>query len=86
MLAGGTTTVLTAADLPVLAARHGSLLMWHGWSDPHISPTNSIAYALAVADRMGAAAEATLRLFLIPACTTVAPATGSPASMPSAHS
>jgi hypothetical protein len=38
----------------------------HGWADPHISPTNSIAYAQAAADRLGNAADATLRLFLVP--------------------
>jgi feruloyl esterase len=57
----------TDPDLGAFAGRHGRLLMWHGWADPHISPTNSIAYAQAVADTMGSAvADATLRLFLVP--------------------
>ena len=54
-------------NLAPFAARRGKLLMWHGWSDPHISPTNSIAYAQAVADQIGAArADAMLRLFIVP--------------------
>jgi feruloyl esterase len=57
----------TDPDLSAFARRGGKLLVWHGWSDPHISPLNSIAYAQAVSDRMGAkAGRAVLRLFLIP--------------------
>lgn len=56
----------TNPNLTAFARRHGKLLMWHGWSDPHISPLNSIAYAQAVTDRLGAASRDVLRLFLIP--------------------
>lgn len=57
----------TDPDLSGFAARSGKLLMWHGWADPQISPANSIAYAQAVQDRAGkAAADAMLRLFVIP--------------------
>ena len=56
----------TDPDLAAFARRVGKLLMWHGWSDPHISPLNSVAYAQAVADRMSAASRDVLRLFLIP--------------------
>ena len=57
----------TDPDLRAFARRGGKLLLWHGWSDPHISPFNSIAYAQAVTDRLGAtAARDVLRLFLIP--------------------
>jgi feruloyl esterase len=31
-------------DLSAFQANGGKLLMWHGWSDPHISPLNSIAF------------------------------------------
>jgi Tannase and feruloyl esterase len=54
-------------DLSALARRGGKLLMWHGWSDPDVSPLNSVAYAQAVTDRMGAqATRGVLRLLLIP--------------------
>jgi feruloyl esterase len=56
----------TDPNLSAFAKRHGKLVIWHGWSDPHISPLNSIAYAQAVSDRMGAASRDVLRLFLIP--------------------
>jgi feruloyl esterase len=56
----------TDPDLSAFARRHGKLLIWHGWSDPHISPLNSIAYAQAVSDRIGASSQDVLRLFLIP--------------------
>jgi feruloyl esterase len=56
----------TDPDLSGFARRHGKLLIWHGWSDPHISPLNSIAYAQAVEDRLGASSRDVLRLFLIP--------------------
>ncbi len=57
----------TDPDLSAFARRGGRLLVWHGWSDPHISPLNSIAYAQAVSDHMGAAAgRGVLRLFLVP--------------------
>jgi hypothetical protein len=26
------------------AAKGGKLILWHGWSDPHISPLGTIAY------------------------------------------
>ena len=57
----------TDPDLRMFARRRGKLLLWHGWSDPHISPLNTVAYVQAVVDRMGAtAARDVLRLFLIP--------------------
>ncbi|MEM9234052.1 MAG: tannase/feruloyl esterase family alpha/beta hydrolase, partial [Pseudomonadota bacterium] len=40
---------------------------WHGWSDPHISPINTLAYHKAVEDLMGAeATDAFLKLYLMP--------------------
>ncbi|MBB3193312.1 tannase/feruloyl esterase family alpha/beta hydrolase [Roseateles terrae] len=57
----------TDPDLSRFAARGGKLVIWHGWSDPHISPLNSIAYHQAVRKRMGeGAARAFERLYLLP--------------------
>jgi feruloyl esterase len=43
----------TNPDLTRFRDRGGKLLMWHGWSDPHISPLNSIAYLSAIEQRFG---------------------------------
>ncbi len=40
-------------DLNAFNAQGGKLILWHGWSDPHISPVNSIAYYEAVEKLMG---------------------------------
>jgi Tannase and feruloyl esterase len=57
----------TNPDLSAFTAHGGRLILWHGWSDPHISPLNSIAYYRAVRATLGAeAADQALRLFLIP--------------------
>jgi hypothetical protein len=54
-------------DLSPFAARGGKLLMWHGWSDPHISPANTIDYWNKVGAKMTPAKrDAFARLFLIP--------------------
>jgi len=48
-------------------ARHGKLILWHGWSDPHISPINTIAYFEAMQQELGASqTDAFARLFLFP--------------------
>jgi feruloyl esterase len=57
----------TDSDLTIFHDRGGKLLLWHGWSDPHISPINTIAYYQAVQSRLGKAkTDALLRLFLFP--------------------
>lgn len=57
----------TNPDLAPFAARGGKLIVWHGWSDPHISPLNAIAYHEAVQQQMGAAQAAGFeRLYLLP--------------------
>jgi Tannase and feruloyl esterase len=57
----------TNPDLGAFDRRGGRLLMWHGWSDPHISPVNSIEYYNAVRRQLGdAATQRIARLFLIP--------------------
>ena len=57
----------TNPDLSAFFGRGGKLLLWHGLSDPHISPLNTIAYYRAVRSTLGVeAADKALRLFLIP--------------------
>lgn len=57
----------TDTDLKPFAARGGKLMLWHGWSDPHISPINTIAYFESVQKHLGRAeADKFVRLFLFP--------------------
>ena len=57
----------TDPDLEKFSAAGGKLLMFHGWSDPHISPLNSIAYYTAMERTMGEAKVSKFaRLFLFP--------------------
>jgi feruloyl esterase len=57
----------TDPDLSAYFNRGGRLLLWHGWSDPHISPINSIAYYRAVEATLGAdAARKGMRFYLFP--------------------
>ncbi|MCB6184522.1 tannase/feruloyl esterase family alpha/beta hydrolase [Leeia sp. TBRC 13508] len=54
-------------DLSAFAAKGGKLILWHGWSDPHISPLTTIAYHEALIKQMGAEkAENFERLYLLP--------------------
>jgi len=54
-------------DLARFDKAGGKLILWHGWSDPHISPINTIAYYQGVAAKLGKD-ETTgfARLFLFP--------------------
>ena len=57
----------TDTDLSGFQSRGGKLILWHGWSDPHISPINTIAFLRAVRAQLGAEkADAFVRLFLFP--------------------
>jgi hypothetical protein len=57
----------TNPDLGKFAGAGGKLIIYHGWSDPHISPLNSIAYHQAVEKFMGKAKAAQFeRLYLLP--------------------
>jgi hypothetical protein len=57
----------TDTDLRAFAGRGGKLVLWHGWSDPHISPLNTIAYRKGVIETMGQGeADKMMRLFLFP--------------------
>jgi feruloyl esterase len=57
----------TNPDLAPFKAAGGKLILYHGWSDPHISPINTIAYFQGVQKQLGAAgAHDFSRLFLFP--------------------
>jgi feruloyl esterase len=57
----------TNPNLKKFAAHGGKLILWHGWSDPHISPLNTIAYFSAVENFMGKEpARKFVRLYLFP--------------------
>ena len=57
----------TETDLSPFAAKGGKLIVWHGWSDPHISPLGTIAWRDAVVKQMGQGeADKVMRLFLFP--------------------
>ena len=54
-------------DLRPFAGRGGKLIVYHGWTDPLLSPWNSIAYWEAVTARMGARnVPGFYRLFMVP--------------------
>ncbi|MBF8999866.1 MULTISPECIES: tannase/feruloyl esterase family alpha/beta hydrolase [Vibrio] len=54
-------------DLKAFKAYGGKLILWHGWSDQHISPINSIAYYEAVKNYMGAKEQSEfMNFYLIP--------------------
>ena len=57
----------TNPDLSGFASAGGKLILWHGWSDPHISPINTIAYYTAVNQLLGTErTNAFAKLFLFP--------------------
>jgi len=57
----------TDPDLSGLRKRGGKLVIWHGWSDPAISPLNAIRYYESVQAKMGAGETDTFaRLFMLP--------------------
>lgn len=57
----------TNSDLSAFVKRGGKLIVWHGWADPHISPSNAIAYHEALIRTLGADTVAGFeRLYLLP--------------------
>lgn len=57
----------TDPDLSKFRARGGKLILYHGWSDPGISPLSTVEYFKSVQAKMGAnQADGFVRLFLAP--------------------
>ena len=57
----------TNPDLSAYRQNGGKLILWHGWSDEHISPLTTIAYHEALVKTMGAKTAAQFeRLYLLP--------------------
>jgi feruloyl esterase len=64
-------------DIDAFTARGGKLLLYHGWSDPGIPPAGTIRYYDAVRATLGArAADASVRLFMVPGMGHCAGGTG----------
>ncbi len=53
-------------DLRPLQRRGGKLLLYHGWSDPDISPLNTINYYNQVSETVGKETSQFVRLFMVP--------------------
>ena len=68
----------TNPDLKTFFGHGGKLLQYHGWSDPNISPRNSINYYNSVLDTMGSGSKVNeaYRLFMVPAMNIAAVAAG----------
>ena len=62
--------IALTADNPDLSAFHGNggkMIIWHGWSDQHVTPQGSLEYFHAVRSQMGAGVEDSfVKLYLFP--------------------
>jgi feruloyl esterase len=55
----------TSSDLTAFRARGGKLIQYHGWNDPAIAPSYSLAYAAALEAKLGDTSDF-YRLYMIP--------------------
>lgn len=53
-------------DLSAFRARGGKMIQYHGWSDPDITPLNSVNYYESVLKTMGPNTQEFYRLFMVP--------------------
>ena len=53
-------------DLKPFFGKGGKLIMWHGWSDPQVTPQNSIIYFDRVIRAVGPSARNSMELFMLP--------------------
>jgi feruloyl esterase len=53
-------------DLSAFKNHGGKLILYHGWSDPGISPGNTVNYYSAVLGKMGQKQDNWMRLFMVP--------------------
>jgi feruloyl esterase len=57
----------TETNMKAFEAHGGKLILYHGWSDPGISPLNTINYYESVAQKMGKQdADSFVRLYMVP--------------------
>jgi hypothetical protein len=57
----------TDPNLKVFKKRNGKLILYHGWSDPVLAPTNTIDYYQSVVSKMGRKdADSFARLYMVP--------------------
>ena len=60
-------TATNSPDLQRFFDRGGKLLMYHGWSDPQVTPMNSVSYYKDVVDFLGkGVAGRSIALFMVP--------------------
>ena len=53
-------------DLKPYFGKGGKLIIWHGWSDPQVTPQNSIIYFDRVMRAVGPSARNSVELFMLP--------------------
>ncbi|MBM3818414.1 MAG: tannase/feruloyl esterase family alpha/beta hydrolase [Acidimicrobiia bacterium] len=53
-------------DLSPYFASGGKLLVWHGWADPQVTPSNATIYYEGVMKTVGSSAADSLALFMLP--------------------
>jgi len=56
----------SATDLSAFKNHGGKLVLYHGWSDPAISPGNTVNYYSAVLSKMGQKQDNWMRLYMVP--------------------